>query len=110
MSAKVMTANLLRDGDVVYLSAAGAWSLWLSEAMVVNDPSGETDLEDGAKQAERDQMVIGPYLMDVAESDAGPRPIGTREKIRAKGPTVHPHFGKQAMDGAARFLGVEGAE
>jgi hypothetical protein len=48
--------------------------------------------------------------MDVAESEAGPQPIGTREKIRAKGPTVHPHFGKQAMDGAARFLGVEGAE
>ena len=28
MSAKVITANLLRDGDVVYLTAAGAWSLW----------------------------------------------------------------------------------
>ncbi len=106
MSAKVMTANLLRDGDVVYLTVAGTWSLWLSEAMVVNDPSGETDLEDGAKQAERDQVVIGPYLMDVAESDAGPQPIGTREIIRAKGPTVHLHFGKQAMAGAA---GAEGA-
>ena len=110
MSAKVMTANLLRDGDVVYLTAAGTWSLWLSEAMVVNDQSGETDLEAGAKQAERDQVVIGPYLMDVAESEAGPQPIGTREKIRAKGPTVHLHFGKQAMDGGAQLCGVEGAE
>jgi hypothetical protein len=110
MSAKVMTANLLRDGDVVYLTAAGAWSLWLREAWVARDQGSEADLEAGAKQAERDQVVIGPYLMDVAESEAGPQPIGTREKIRAKGPTVHPHFGKQAMDGAARFLGVEGAE
>jgi hypothetical protein len=110
MSAKVMTANLLRDGDVVYLTAAGAWSLWLREAWVARDQGGEADLEAGAKQAERDQVVIGPYLMDVAESEAGPQPIGTREKIRAKGPTVHPHFGKQAMDGGAQLCGVEGAE
>ena len=43
MSAKVMTANLLRDGDVVYLTAAGNWSLWLSEAEVARDESGEAD-------------------------------------------------------------------
>jgi len=110
MSAKVMTANLLRDGDVAYLTAAGGWSLWLSEAWVAHDQDGEADLEAGAQQAERDQLVVGPYLMDVAESAAGPQPIGTREKIRAKGPTVHPHFGKQAMDGATQFLGAEGAE
>ena len=51
---------------------------------------------------------------NLAESDRGPQPIGTREKIRAKGPTVHPHFGKQAMDGAGNHLGhhlgAEGAE
>ena len=109
MSAKVMTANLLRDGDVVYLTAAGTWSLWLREAVVVHDQSGETDLEASAKQAERDQVVVGPYLMDVAENDAGPQPIGTREKIRAKGPTVHPHFGKQAMEGATQHSGAERA-
>jgi len=48
MSTKVMTANLLRDGDVVYLTAAGAWSLWLSEAWVVGDQDGEANLEAGA--------------------------------------------------------------
>jgi len=109
MSAKVMTANLLRDGDVVYLTAAGGWSLWLSEAAVARDQSGEAGLEAGAKQGEGDRSVVGPYLMDVVESPAGPQPIGTREKIRAKGPTVHPHFGKQAISGADRFRGAEGA-
>ena len=96
MSAKVMTANLLRDGDVVYLTAAGAWSLWLSEAAVARDDGGVAELEAGAKQGERDLLVVGPYLMDVTEGEAGPQAIGTREKIRAQGPTVHPHFGKQA--------------
>ncbi len=110
MSAKAMTANLLRDGDVVYLTAADTWSLWLRDAAVVHDQSGEAGLEASAKQAEKDRVVIGPYLMDVAESAAGPRPIGTREKIRAKGPTVHLHFGKQAMDGGAQLRGAEGAE
>lgn len=100
MSAKVMTANLLRDGDVVYLTAAGNWSLWLSEAEVARDESGEADLAAGAQRAEQEQIVLGPYLMDVDDGEQGPQPIGTREKIRAKGPTVHPQFGKQAMAGA----------
>ena len=109
MSAKVMTANLLRDGDVVYLTAAGDWSLWLNEAAVVRDESGEADLEAAAKQGERDLIVVGPYLMDVLDGAAGPQPIGTREKIRAKGPTVHPHFGKQAVPAANRPGVAEGA-
>ena len=109
MSAKVMTANLLRDGDVVYLTAAGDWSLWLNEAAVVRDESGEADLEAAAKQGERDLIVVGPYLMDVVDSAAGPQAIGTREKIRALGPTVHPHFGKQAMAPHNRLGVAEGA-
>jgi hypothetical protein len=110
MRAQVMTANRLRDGDVVYLTAGGGWSIWLRDAGVVHDESGQTDLEARAKRAEQDRLVVGPYLMAVAESADGPQPIGTREKIRAKGPTVHPHFGKQAMDGAAGKIGAEGTE
>jgi len=110
MDAKVMTANLLRDGDVVYLTAAGEWSLWLRDAAVARDEARQVALEAGAKQAEGDRLVVGPYLMAVAESDAGPQPIGTREKIRAAGPTVHPQFGKQAMARAAGAAGEAGAE
>ncbi|HEX9770676.1 MAG TPA: DUF2849 domain-containing protein [Kiloniellales bacterium] len=110
MSAKAMTANLLRDGDVVYLTAAGTWSLWLRDAAVAHDQDGEAQLEARASQAVQKQLVVGPYLMAVAESEAGPQPIGTREKIRAKGPTVHPQFGKQAMAGAAADVGAGGAE
>jgi hypothetical protein len=110
MGAQVMTANRLRDGDVVYLTAAGEWSLWLRDAAVVHDEAGQAALAARAKRAEADRLVVGPYLMAVAESDAGPQPIGTREKIRAKGPTVHPHFGKQAMAGAAMESAAGGAE
>jgi Protein of unknown function (DUF2849) len=109
MSAKVMTANLLRDGDVVYLAADGTWSLWLRDAAVAQGQDGEAEFEARAKTAEQNQLVVGPYLMAVAESAAGPQPIGTREKIRAKGPTVHPQFGKQAMASAAEDIGAGGA-
>jgi hypothetical protein len=110
MSTQVMTANRLRDGDVVYLTAAGEWSLWLRDAAVASDESGQAELEARAKRAEADRLVVGPYLMAVADSDDGPQPIGTREKIRAKGPTVHPQFGKQAMTGAAMDRAAGGAE
>ena len=95
---KVMTANLLREGDVVYLSAKGTWSLWLRDAELVGDAEGAARLEAAAAKAVDERLVIGPYLMQVAEESGRPRPVGTREKIRAKGPTTHPSFGKQAMD------------
>ena len=107
MGAKVMTANSLRDGDVVYLTATGTWTPWLHDSEVVHDKDGETRLELGAERAVTDREIVGPYLMDVADEDGVPRPLGTREKIRAKGPTTHPQFGKQAMNDADRTNGVK---
>jgi len=109
MYAKVMTANLLRDGDVVYLTAAGDWSLGLSAAVVARDEGGAAALEAAAKQGEQDRQVVGPYLMDVVDGAAGPQAIGTREKIRAQGPTVHPHFGKQAIGAGSPPRSAAGA-
>ncbi len=97
MALTVMTANRLREGDVVYLTAEGAWSQWLHEAEVAGGKDGEARLEAAAQAAEAGRLVIGPYLMKVTEEGGRPRPLGTREKIRAKGPTTHPNFGKQAM-------------
>ena len=103
MALMVMTANRLREGDVVYLTAEGAWSQWLDEAEIAGDKDGEARLEAAAQAAVAGRLVIGPYLMKVAEEGGRPQPLGTREKIRAKGPTTHPKFGKQAM-------GANGAE
>jgi hypothetical protein len=95
---KVMTANLLREGDVVYLSAEGTWSPWLREAEVAADAEGAARLEAAAAKAVADRLVVGPYLMQVAKERGWPQPLGSREKIRAKGPTTHLDFGKQAAD------------
>ncbi len=106
MSLKVMTANLLREGDVVYLVADGTWSLWLDDAEMVDGADGEARLETAGEKAVTDLLVVGPYLMDVAEEAGRPKPLGTREKIRAKGPTTHPNFGKHAMRGASGAGGI----
>ncbi len=102
----MITANRLREGDVVYLAADGTWSLWLDDAEMVDGADGAARLEAAGEKAVTDLLVIGPYLMEVAEEAGRPKPLGTRETIRAKGPTSHPHFGKQAMRGADGAGGI----
>lgn len=92
MSLKAVTANRLREGDVVYLTDTGRWSAHLNESRVSDDPA---ILEALMAQAEADvaaRLVIGPYLMEVAEIDGILQPLSTREIIRAAGPTVRADY------------------
>jgi hypothetical protein len=90
---KVVTANALLEGDVVYLTADDRWSRHLSEAEVVEDEAhGAIRLLDAsARQAE----VVGPYLADVKPGPNGPEPTHFREAFRTRGPSNRFH-GKQA--------------
>lgn len=104
MTAKVLTANELHSGDVVYLRADGSWSLWLAESAVAHDEDEEGRLLAEGEQAVADLKVIGPYLMKVEETEASIEPIGQREIIRAKGPSIRLDLGKQA-DGGKQAVG-----
>lgn len=99
MTLKVVTANRLRDGDVVYLRGDGSWSDWLEEATVARDGDEEARLLALAEQGVSERLVVAPYAFKVTEENGRPRPIGQRETLRAKGPSVHPAFGKQALRG-----------
>jgi len=96
MTLKVVTANRLGDGEVVYLAAAGAWSAWLEDAEAVETPDGEDALLSHAQQAVETRMVVGPYAMAVTRDRGRLRPTSQREVIRAMGPSVRPDLGKQA--------------
>ncbi|WP_371154612.1 DUF2849 domain-containing protein [Jannaschia sp. 2305UL9-9] len=86
---KVVTANLLVEGDVVYLSATDAWVTSLGDAEVLTDEAiAEARLIDGAEQTE---TVVGVYLADVSDGPDGPEPVHFREAFRATGPTNYPH-------------------
>ena len=90
-TAKVMTANRLREGHVVYMDTEGDWSASLGDAACAADDAASDALGAQAAQAVRAGRVVGPYLIDVVEVDGAIQPIGTREIIRAAGgPTVIP--------------------
>ena len=96
MSLQILTANRLREGDVVYLTADDGWSTRFDDAMPLADDAAAKQL---LKQAERDvaaRLIVAPYLMKVAEDAGRLTPLSQREAIRARGPSVRPDLGKQA--------------
>lgn len=90
---KVVTANALLEGDVVYLTADDRWTRQLSEAEVLTDEAvaAERLLSAERRQAE----IVGAYLVDMVAGDNGPEPTHFREDFRRTGPSNY-HHGKQA--------------
>ncbi|MEO1276748.1 MAG: DUF2849 domain-containing protein [Pseudomonadota bacterium] len=92
-SPKIVSANDLMDGDVVYLAADARWSRDLSDAAVAETPEAAAALLERANQPGR---VVGPVLIDVALTGARPEPTHLREKLRERGPSNRPDLGRQA--------------
>jgi hypothetical protein len=92
---QMLTANRLRDGDVLYRKGDG-WVLALVDGDVYPDQaSAESALAAATAELVRNDFVA-PYLFEVREVRGKITPVKEREIIRAAGPTVHPHTGKQA--------------
>lgn len=89
---KVLTANILTDGVVVYLAAGGSWTERLSQARFLTDEAEQTRLLQIAEQDVQRRVIVDPYLMDAANGAQGPEPVSQRERIRATGPTVPTNF------------------
>ena len=90
---KVVTANHLTEGDVVYLTEDDEWTRHLSEAEIITDEA-HAQLRQLQAEAETD-TVVGVYLADVTPGASGPEPTHFREDFRRTGPSNYPH-GKQA--------------
>jgi hypothetical protein len=92
---QMLTANRLRDGDVLYRKGDG-WVLFLAQGEVYPDQA-RADAALAAATAELGRNeVVAPYLLEVRDVNGKIVPVKEREIIRAAGPTVHPHTGKQA--------------
>ena len=88
---KVVTANHLLKGDVIYQTASG-WSRTLSEAEVLEDEAhADLRLIEASQQVD---VVVGAYLADVELRDGTAQPQHFREDFRATGPSNYAH-GKQ---------------
>ncbi|WP_375691559.1 DUF2849 domain-containing protein [Pseudooceanicola sp. LIPI14-2-Ac024] len=89
---KVVTANALLEGDVVYLTKDDRWTRELSEAELLTDEA-HADLrliEAGRRAGE----IVGAYLADMKPGPNGPEPTHFREDFRRTGPSNYFH-GKQ---------------
>ena len=92
---QVVTANDLRLGDVVYLTADDRWSRQHHDAELIEDEAhGQLRLLHASAQK---QIVVGAYLADARQGMNGPEPIHFREAFRTRGPSNYAH-GKQADD------------
>jgi hypothetical protein len=89
---KIVTANALLEGDVVYLTADDRWSRHLSEAELIEDEA-HAQLRLLKAEAQK-QVVVGVYLADAKAGPDGPEPVHFREAFRARGPSNYLH-GKQ---------------
>ncbi len=99
MADRIVTANRLDDGLVVYLNGASGgtgWSERLDEAGVAGDDAAAGRLLARAEGPGQALRVVDPYLIEVTREAAVPRPVSHREAIRARGPSVRLDLGKQA--------------
>lgn len=89
---KVVTANRLREGDVVYLTANNLWTPHHHEAELIEDEAhAQLRLLHAAGQK---LIVVGAYLADAKAGANGPEPVHFREAFRTRGPSNYAH-GKQ---------------
>ena len=90
---KVVTANELLKGDVIYQTANG-WTRDLANAEILTDEAhADLRLIEGSQQI---ADVVGVYLMDIALDGTAPQTTHFREAFRAKGPSNYVH-GKQEV-------------
>jgi len=85
---KVISANRLADGVVVYLRSDASWFEELEEARPLED---ERAAEEGLGKAREDvkrSLIVDPVLVEVLAEDGGLRAATLRETIRACGPTI----------------------
>ena len=94
--AKIITANHLIVGDVVFLTEDG-WSANVDRACVAEDEAALATLEQRAAAAEAANIVVAPYAIEVRREGSRILPQHYREVMRTRGPTVRPDLGHQAQ-------------
>lgn len=85
---QMIVASRLRDGFVVFLAPGESWVESIDAGVLIEAPEDAERLLAIAKADEERNVVVEPYLIEVAISDGRRRPAEVREAIRAFGPTV----------------------
>ena len=86
---KVVTANTLDTGTVVFLGRDGAWVGAIAEAAMYEDAAAA---EAGLERANADAakaIVVEPFVTDAGPEQDGRPKMTLRDTIRAFGPTIN---------------------
>ncbi|MFQ5982181.1 MAG: DUF2849 domain-containing protein [Woeseiaceae bacterium] len=89
--SRMIIANALKDGRVVFLAGQGQWVYEIADGVVAHGEEDAEELKMIAARAEAENEVVGPELIEVTDVDGQLRPVKIREAIRAEGPTVKGH-------------------
>ena len=85
---RMIIANRLTDGLVVFYRDGGPWSVDIADGTVITEEDDERRMFEAAKLDEEHCIVVDPNLIDVTVDGGSPRPVAIREAIRAFGPTI----------------------
>lgn len=100
---RVITANRLTDGVVVFLANTETesgvketkWTEDVDQSWLLHDDISVVRAEEIAAKFEAEQYILGSYDIEVTTcAERHVRPVRFRERIRAYGPPSHPEFGR----------------
>ena len=93
---QVVIANRLTDGVVVFLGRDRQWVTYLKDCPPAETPEEAEALLAMGVEAENNQEIVGPELIEVQDQNGTLAPIKMREAMRARGPSIRTDLGKQA--------------
>jgi len=94
-TTKMITANRLRDGAVIFLNVSGEWTEQTAGAAVAHTAEDEQTLLNLAAASVKACLVVDPVAIDVSPTHTT-TPSRLRERIRQIGPTVRPDLARTA--------------
>jgi hypothetical protein len=98
--SSIVTANRLRDGQVVWFAPEGSWAEDIAAAEVFDNGVIEEAIA-RARIFEEQRVVLDVYGVELDSAHPGLVPVTERERIRAAGPSVRPDLGQQAKGATA---------
>lgn len=88
MTMRILSANDLESGLVIYCAADGRWTGDPSRAAVAGRDVSPEWLEARLEDAIEGDRVVAPVIVEAEWIDGAPVPLRLRERIRSAGPTV----------------------
>jgi len=85
---RILTANRLSDGAVVYYQGKKNWPQWIDSALAFASVEGAERCLESVTELD----LVGVYIIPVEQVAGRLCPLSMREQLRAQGPSVLSHF------------------